>query len=144
MKHQITSAMGAAMLSLACAAVYGQVGTPDTRPLLDERGEVEHPDARAIPANPEHRTHAGLYATTAQARLLESTMHDQVIAQRVDCCGEQGVDEAVRRVWHTHVAYETPTTVPVLIYGDDMQHGALVVDRLTDRGLSRVFLVSTP
>lgn len=147
MKRVITGITQAAMLCLACwgpAPAAAQSDLQGVLPLLDSRGEIEAPDSSAIPPNPEHRTRAGLYATAAQARLLESTLHDQVISEHVACCGEASMDDAVRHVWHTHVAYDTPTTIPVLVYGDDLWHSAQVADRLTDKGLTRVFLVQVP
>ncbi|MBS0505969.1 MAG: hypothetical protein JSR53_01160 [Proteobacteria bacterium] len=147
MKRVITGFTQAAMLCLACWGIAQAAPPADlqgVRPLLDSRGEIEHPEPGAIPPNPEQRTRAGLYATEAQARLLEDTLHDQVISEHVACCGEASVDDAVRHVWHAHVAYGTPTTMPVLVYGDDPWHSAQVVDRLTDKGFSRVFLVRAP
>lgn len=136
----------AAMLGLACGGSVHAQAVPhgvlqDVRPLLDSRGDIEPPEPGAIPTNPDHHTRAGLYAIEAQARALEASLGRRLITVHVGCCGAPGIDDAVHHIWNAQGANGFPVTVPVLIYGDDMWHAARVVDRLTDQGFSRVFLV---
>lgn len=146
MHHRsIVAALGFALGAAAHAqAPLDSPPSPAGPPLSDAMGVPFGSGPGGTPGRPMHRTRAGLYATEAQARQLEARLHDQVIVQRVACCGTMGIDEAVRRVWHAHLAYDTPTSIAVLVYGDDLWHAAQVVDRLTDMGLERVFLVSVP
>lgn len=139
---------GAAVLCLACwsnaQAQEPAAATQAVRPLPDERAELAPADPDAVPASPDHRTRAGLYVTEAQARAMQAAPGRQPIAVRVGCCGVPGMDAAVHRVRDAQIAEGLPLTVPVLVFGDDMWHAAQVVDRLTDLGLARVFLVRVP
>lgn len=139
---------GAAMLCLACwgnaHAQPPSAAAQAVRPLLDHQGDLASAEPGAIPASPDHRTRAGLYATQAQACALQAALGQRLIAVRVGCCGVPGMDAAVHRVREAQVAEGFPPTVPVLVFGDDMWHAAQVVDRLTDLGLARVFLVRVP
>ncbi|MBS0343400.1 MAG: hypothetical protein JSS56_23085 [Proteobacteria bacterium] len=89
-------------------------------------------------------TRSGLYASEREAGLMASVWHDRVITVRVDCCGKSAIDRAVKQVWNTHVAYDTPSDIAVLVLGKNSLQAAQVVDRLSELGLSRVWLVTAP
>lgn len=112
--------------------------------LLDNEGVPLLPDPGAIPANPEHRVRSGLYATEAQARSHERTLPGRVISVRVDCCSEQGIENAVRDAWYQYVIYDAPKDMPVLVRGQDLRLAARVADRLGGAGFAPVFLVTVP
>lgn len=143
----LTAIVGAALV--ASAAVHGrQPSAPPTSeivsPLQDNEDQPLNADPKAVPTNPKAMTHAGLYATERQAGSAESALHDRIITVRVGCCGRTAIDRAVNQVWTTHVAYDTPVDIAVLVRGKDSLQAAKVVDRLSEAGLSRVWLVTTP
>jgi len=146
--------LAAATLGLALGASgHAQAGPPPGHkpptsrviaPLLDDEGEPMAADPRAIPADPALHTRSGLYATEAQARMLEAALHDRVIAVRAGCCGAHAIERAVNQAWTRRAASDSPADIAVVVRGASLRRAARAADRLTDAGLSRVWLVSAP
>jgi len=106
-------------------------------PLLDDVGQVMPSDPQAIPADVSARTSAGRYATSAQARALQSALGSDIRIVEVSCCDEDTVEQAVAQAFA-----ERATAGAVLVSGSDMRRAAAVVERFNDLGLERVWLVS--
>ena len=112
--------------------------------LLDDQGHPGPSDPRAVPVDPAARTRAGLYATAAQAQALEAALERRALRTEVDASASQAdaVALAVYLTYALQAAHDLPASTPVLVHGSDPRLVAIVADRLTDDGFSRVFAVA--
>lgn len=137
----------------ACVAAHAQqpsghvapVSHPRvTTPLFDNDGLPVVSPPWAVPVRADQRTRAGLYATDAQAHRHEQALPGQVISVLAQCCGEQGLSQAMLSAWEQYLSLDAASDTPVLVRGGDLQQAARLADRLTDAGFAPVFLVSVP
>jgi hypothetical protein len=111
-------------------------------PLLDHEGGVMPSDPQAVPADPAARTRRQQYATVAQAEMLMHALPGDVIALQVDCCGDDATHLAVLTAYGLQAAQDLTDSAPVLVHGSDLRQAAIVADRLAEKGMTRVFLVT--
>jgi hypothetical protein len=116
--------------ALRTAALLGADGAP--QPALPE----------AVPSNPRERTHGALYATREQAQALDAERRGAVIWVEADCCDENAVAFALDLADGLRTGKQLGFDAPVFVTGENLQMAALIVDRLTEEGHTRVFLVT--
>jgi len=108
-------------------------------PLLDDDGRVVPASPLLLPADPGARTRSGQYASGLQAAELERALRGGVLHVVVD---EGGAEQAVGIARGLQAAQDLPDSAPVLVRGSSLREAAAVADRLTDEGMTRVFLVT--
>lgn len=108
-------------------------------PLLDDDGRVVPASPLLQPADPGARTRSGHYASGLQAAELDRALRGGVLHVVVD---EGGAEQAVGIARGLQAAQDLPDSAPVLVRGSSLREAAAVADRLTDEGMTRVFLVT--
>jgi hypothetical protein len=130
----------------AAATVVAQAspagGATRLSPLLGADGKPQPALPQAVPSNPRERTHVALYATREQAQALEAERRGAVIWVEADCCDENAVAFALDLADGLRTGKHLGFDAPVFVTGENLQMGALIVDRLTEEGHTRVFLVT--
>jgi hypothetical protein len=111
-------------------------------PLLDADGKPQPALPEAVPTNPRERTHVALYATLEQAQALDAERRGAVIWVEADCCDENAVAFALDLADGLRTGKHLGFDAPVFVTGENLQMAALIVDRLTEEGHSRVFMVT--
>lgn len=94
------------------------------------------------PADPAHRTRAGLYLTRAEARQLDAEAGGETVWIEVECCGAAGVHQAYGIVIGIIAASDLADDVPVFVGGADLRQAKQLVDRLSDQGMTRPYLLT--
>lgn len=145
----ISTALATSLLLAACggadpeqALMLGE--TPVIAPLLDNEGQPNANDPRAVPVDPAAHTRLGLYATREQADQLAMARGFGVIDVTLECCDPEDVDRALGLVWGLKAGYDLPDDTPVLLRSKDLRLAASMVNDLLTSGMSQVFLVTTP
>lgn len=110
--------------------------------LLADDGSIMPSAPDTVPADAAARTQAGRYASSHQAAELERALGDGVIRVNVECCGLEGVDEAVGIAYGVQAAADLPNSTPVLVHAADLRLGAVAANRLADAGYGSVWLVT--
>lgn len=110
--------------------------------LLDDDGSVMPSAPASVPADAGARTRAGLYASSEQAAALERALGDDLIRVDVECCGRDGVDQAMGIAYGVQAASNLPNSVPVLVRSADLRLGAVAANSLLDAGYPKVWLVT--
>lgn len=135
------SLLGFAALLLAAA-----VATPlQAQVQAQARGPgLQVPAARsgAMPLDHAARTRQGLYLRHAEAEALDRRLRGAVVWVDTGCCAGDGADLAMLTAFGMQAALDLDNDAPFLVTGDDQRLAALVVNRLTDAGLRRVYLVT--
>lgn len=126
------------------ASSVGRAEPTAVRPLLANDGSVLVAELDSAPADYGARTRNGLYAQYEQALQLERQLRGDVVWVPVECCGTEGADIAVYIAYGVQAAHNLPASAPVFVSGADLRLAASVVNRLSDGGMSRVFLVTPP
>lgn len=111
-------------------------------PLLADDGAVMPSEPQAEPADAGARTRSGRYASTPQAEQLEHALGLHALRVDVGCCGQDGVDAAVRIAQGMQAALNLDKDAPVLVRSGDLRLAATAVNQLDDAGYSRVWLVT--
>lgn len=112
-------------------------------PLFDDDGAPAFGDARGRPLDAAAWTRDGRYASAAQARQLAQALGDDgLLDVEVGCCGIEAVDQAVGIAWGLQAAHDLPSRTPVLVRGADLRLAAAAANRLSNGGLSMVWLVT--
>jgi hypothetical protein len=111
-------------------------------PLIYDDGTLAPSDPKAVPRDAAAWTHSGLYATATQAAMLAQALGDDALRIEVGCCRLDAVDEAVGITWGLQAARSLPADTPVLIHGLDLRLAAATANRLTNGGLTHVWLVT--
>ena len=111
-------------------------------PLLDADGKPQPALREAVPSNPRERTRVALYATREQAQALDAERRGAVIWVEADCCDENAVAFALDLADGLRTGKQLGFDAPVFVTGDNLQMAALIVDRLTEEGHTRVFMVT--
>jgi hypothetical protein len=111
-------------------------------PLLGADGQPQAALPEAVPSNPRERTHVALYATREQAQALDAERRGAVIWVEADCCDENAVAFALDLADGLRTGKHLGFDAPVFVTGDNLQMSALIVDRLTEEGHTRVFMVT--
>ncbi len=127
------------------ATVVAQASIADASrmaPLLGADGKPQPALPEAVPSNPRERTHVALYATREQAQALDAERRGAVIWVEADCCDENAVAFALDLADGLRTGKQLGFDAPVFVIGDNLQMAALIVDRLTEEGHSRVFMVT--
>jgi hypothetical protein len=81
-------------------------------------------------------------AGSRQAEQLERALGEGVIRVNVECCGVDGVEQALGIAYGMQAAGNLPNSAPVLVRSDDLRLGAVAVKRLSEAGYANVRLVS--
>lgn len=126
-------------------AVDSKVPDPPTRitaTLLDDAGLPTSALAEAVPVDRGAHTRSGLYALREQAMALERALPGDTIWVPVGCCGAEAAELAVQTAAGLQAAGDLPQAAPVFVAGNDLRLAAAVVARLSDAGMTRVFLVT--
>ncbi len=146
--HRLALLWSSLVLSLGMTACGGGGGGDATSeaganiavwPLLDDEGLAM--PSTSVPADPNARTRARLYANVEQAGMLVAALGPSVVQVEVGCCGTDAVSLAVMRAAVAQAARPTTALMPVLVSGDDLGLAALVADRLAEERML-VFLVT--
>jgi hypothetical protein len=115
---------------------------PPTTTLLDDDGNPMPTVAAAVPADAGARTRQGRYATARQAAWLERSLGSAVLNVDVECCGAEGVEQAVGIAHGLQAAQDLPDRAPVLVRGADLRLAAVAADRMAAAGHTQVWLVT--
>lgn len=110
--------------------------------LLADDGSVMPSAPQTVPADAAARTRAGRYASSMQAEQLERALGDGVIRVDVECCGLEGLDQAIGIAHGVQAARDLPDSTPVLVRAADLRLGAVAANRLSDAGYVNVWLVT--
>lgn len=110
--------------------------------LLADDGSIMPSAPDAVPVDPAARTRAGRYASSRQADQLDRALGEGVIRVNVECCGVEGVDQAIAIAYGVQAAGDLPNSTPVLVRSFDARLGAVTANRLADAGYSKVWLVT--
>jgi hypothetical protein len=110
--------------------------------LLGADGKPHPALPQAVPANPRERTHVALYATREQAQALDAERRGAVIWVEADCCDENAVAFALDLADGLRTGKQLGFDAPVFVTGENLQMAALIVNRLTEEGHTRVFMVT--
>ena len=117
-------------------------GSDSFSTLLADDGSVMPSAPDTVPADHAARTKAGRYASAQQAEQLERALGDGVIRVNVECCGLEGLDQAIGIAYGVQAAGDLPASAPVLVRSADLRIGAVAVDRLAEAGYGNVWLVT--
>jgi hypothetical protein len=132
-----------ATLAASSEAARHLKATPGRAPfVLSPFGQVPPPEPESLPADPTVRTRNGLYATHWQAEDLDRLLGGAVVWVDVGCCGEAAIDLAQGHVAGMMAADDLADDAAVFVVGTDLAAAALLVDRLAEQRLTRVFLVT--
>ncbi len=110
--------------------------------LLSPFGHVPPPAAELLPADAGVRTRSGAYVTHEQADALAGELRGDVVWVDVGCCGGAALEQAQGHVAGMLAADNLADDAPVFVSGDIAATAAQLVDRLSEQGLTRVFLVT--
>lgn len=110
--------------------------------LMADDGSIMPSAPDTVPADAGARTRAGRYASSLQAAALELALGDGVIRVNVECCGLEGVDQAVGIAYGVQAAGDLSDSTPILIRSADLRLGAVAANRLSDAGYGSVWLVT--
>jgi hypothetical protein len=110
--------------------------------LLSPFGHVPPPAPESLPADAGVRTRSGAYVTREQADTLAGELRGDVVWLDVACCGSAGLEQAQGHVAGMLAAYSLADDAPVFVSGANLAAAAQVVDRLSEQGLTRVYLVT--
>jgi hypothetical protein len=103
------------------------------------------PMPRYVPASPHERpqTRVGLYATRDQAEDIDGMMDGEVVWISLECCAADAVERALGTTYGLVAALDLPPDAPVFVDGEhaDPVQTARLADRLSDGGLTRVFVL---
>jgi hypothetical protein len=124
-------------LLLTLAACGG--GPDDDMAPAAERAAVAAAVER--PADGGASARSGRYADAAQAETLAQDAQGDAIEIDVACCDAVAVDRAVGLVWALQAARDLPREVPVLVRGEDLRLAAAAAARLSEGGLTQVWVV---
>lgn len=125
----------------AVAAAAAVAGAVQAAPLAADGGAVPRADAVTVPSDAGARTRSGRYATAAQAEQMERALEGAVIRVDIACCGIDAAEQAVGIAYGLQAAADLPDSTPVLVRAADLRLGAAIVNRLSDAGYTRVWLV---
>lgn len=125
----------------ARATVAAQAAAMPTPALIADDGSVMPSDPRARPADAAAWTRSSRYATARQAQQLIDALGDRVLQVQVECCGIEGVDQAVGIAWGLQASGLAEDT-PVLVRGVDLRLAAAAANRLSSGGMTHVWLVT--
>jgi hypothetical protein len=128
--------------SATVVAQASAAGASRMTPLLDADGRPQPALPDAVPTNPRERTHVALYATREQAQALGAERRGAVIWVEADCCDENAVAFALDLADGMRTGKQLGFDAPVFVTGENLQMAALIVDRLTEEGHTRVFMVT--
>jgi hypothetical protein len=128
--------------SATVVAQASAVGALRPSPLLSADGKPQPAQPEAVPSNPRERTHVALYATREQAQALDAERRGAVIWVEADCCDENAVAFALDLADGLRTGKQLGFDAPVFVTGDNLQMSALIVNRLTEEGHTRVFMVT--
>lgn len=105
---------------------------------------LQPPAARgsAMPLDHAARTRPGLYLRHAEAEALDRRLRGAVVWVDTGCCAGDGMELAMLTAFGMQAAMDLDNDAPFLVTGDDQRLAALLVNRLTDAGLRRVYLVT--
>ena len=117
-------------------------GVSRMTPLLGADGQPQPALPEAVPSNPRERSRVALYATREQAQALDAERRGAVIWVEADCCDENAVAFALDLADGLRTGKHLGFDAPVFVTGDNLQMAALIVDRLTEEGHTRVFMVT--
>ncbi|MBC7939581.1 MAG: hypothetical protein H7Z19_07405 [Chitinophagaceae bacterium] len=117
-------------------------GAETFSPLLADDGTSMPSMPDTVPADAAARTQTGRYASSRQAEQLERALGDDVIRVNVECCGVEGVDQAIAIAYGVQAAANLPSSAPILVRSADLRLGALATNRLTGAGYGNVWLVT--
>jgi methionine-rich copper-binding protein CopC len=137
--HQPSAHDTATAVTVAQAST---VGASRASPLLGADGKPQAALPQAVPTNPRERTHVALYATLEQAQALDAERRGAVIWVEADCCDENAVAFALDLADGLRTGKHLGFDAPVFVTGENLQMAALIVNRLTEEGHSRVFMVT--
>jgi len=111
-------------------------------PLLDDDGSVMPSARNAVPADHGARTRAGHYASPVQAEQLERALGLGALRIDIACCGHEAAELAVLIAFGLQAAHDLDKSAPVLVDAGAWRLAASTVNRLTDEGYSRIWLVT--
>ncbi len=126
----------------AAESERGNTGAESFSTLLADDGISMPSMPDTVPADAAARTQSGRYASSRQAEQLERALGDGVIRVNVECCGVEGVDQAIAIAYGVQAAADLPSSAPILVRAADLRLGALATNRLTDAGYGNVWLVT--
>jgi len=115
-----------------------------SKALLADDGAVLATDPDSVPLDHGAHTRMGRYAQREQAIALERKLRGGVIWVPVECCGSEAVELAVWIAYGMQAAHDLPSSAPIFVSGADLRLAAVVANRLSDHGMSRVFLLTPP
>jgi hypothetical protein len=124
------------------ATAVAQASTAGVIPLLGADGQPQPALPEAVPTNPRERTHVALYATREQAQALDAERRGAVSWVEADCCDDNAVAFALDLADGLRTGKQLGFDAPVFVTGENLQMAALIVDRLTEEGHTRVFMVT--
>lgn len=126
------------------AAARARPAAQVTPPLLADDGSAYPSDPANVPADPGARTRAGLYASEAQAAMLENALGAGAIRTDTDTATDAmpAADLAVMMAYGQLDAHGLGSDAPVLVRGRDQRLAAAAANRLSEQGFTRVFLVT--
>ncbi len=108
--------------------------------MLSPFGPVAAPES--LPDEPAMRTRNNLYATRQEADEMDAAAGGETVWIGVECCGAAALDQAYGIAVGIVAANDLADDVPVFVAGADLRQAAKLVDQLSDRGMTRVFLVT--
>lgn len=111
-------------------------------PLLGADGKPQPALPEAVPTSPRERTLVALYATREQAQALDAERRGAVIWVEADCCDENAVAFALDLADGLRTGKQLGFDAPVFVTGENLQMAALIVNRLSEEGHTRVFMVT--
>jgi hypothetical protein len=111
-------------------------------PLMDDDGNMMPSSPQSVPSDAGARTRAMRYASAAQAEMLEHVRPGEVLRVNVTGSGAEAVELGVRAARARQVDARLAHDAPVFVSGDDLRSAAIVVDRLGEQGMTRVWLVT--
>ncbi len=130
---------GADRSTLAAASAPG---ADPIAALLDDEGGVMPSSPQAVPVDAGARTRAMRYASAAQAEMLEHARPGDVLRVEVTGSGAEAVETALGAAYGMQAAANFGNDAPVFVGGADLRSAAAVADRLAERGMARVWLVT--
>jgi hypothetical protein len=88
-------------------------------------------------------TRIGLYATREHAEDIDGMMNGEVVWISLECCAADAVERALGTTYGLVAARNLPPDAPVFVDGEHAEPAltARLADRLSDAGLTRVFVL---
>lgn len=93
-------------------------------------------------ADPRAHTRSGLYATRQQADDLDGQLGGAVVWVDVEGRNAALIERALGHVYGLLAAEDLGADAPVFVTASDLPAAARLVDRLSEQGLTRVFLIT--